>query len=53
MTAVAAMVGFARTLRAAGIAAGPERVNPSAIERSLRPACTKNAGTLGIPTSSV
>ncbi|HEU4542386.1 MAG TPA: VWA domain-containing protein [Jiangellaceae bacterium] len=27
MTAVAAMVGFARTLRAAGIAAGPERVH--------------------------
>jgi hypothetical protein len=34
-------------------AAGPERVNSNAIEVSLTPACTKNAGTLGMPTSSV
>ena len=34
-------------------AAGPERVNSSAIELSLTPTCTKKAGTLGIPTSSV
>jgi hypothetical protein len=34
-------------------AAGPERVNSSAIELSLTPACRKNAGTLGMPTSSV
>jgi hypothetical protein len=30
-----------------------ERVNSSAIELSLTPACTKNAGTLGMPTSIV
>jgi hypothetical protein len=34
-------------------AAAPERVNSSAIELSLTPACTKNAGTLGMPTSIV
>jgi hypothetical protein len=34
-------------------AAGPERVNSKAIELSLTPACTKKAGTLGMPTSSV
>jgi hypothetical protein len=34
-------------------AAGPERVNSSAIEFSLTPACRKKAGTLGMPTSSV
>jgi hypothetical protein len=34
-------------------AAGPERLNSSAIELSLTPACTKNAGTFDIPTSIV
>jgi hypothetical protein len=34
-------------------AAGPERVNSSAIELSLTLAWTKKAGTLGMPTSSV
>ena len=34
-------------------AAGPERVNSSAIKFSLTPACRKNAGTLGMPTSIV
>jgi hypothetical protein len=34
-------------------AAGPERVNSSAIELSLTPAWRKNAGTLGMPTSIV
>jgi hypothetical protein len=34
-------------------AAGPERVNSSAIELSLTPACRKNAGTFGMPTSIV
>jgi hypothetical protein len=34
-------------------AAGPERVNSSAIELSLTPACRKKAGTFGMPTSIV
>jgi hypothetical protein len=34
-------------------AAGPERMNSSAIELSLIPACTKSAGTFGIPISIV
>jgi len=34
-------------------AAGPDRVNSSAIELSLTPAWTKNAGTFGMPTSIV
>jgi hypothetical protein len=32
-------------------AAGPDRVNSSAIELCLTPACRKNAGTLGMPTA--
>jgi hypothetical protein len=34
-------------------AAGPDRVNSNAIELSLTPACRKNAGTFGMPTSIV
>jgi hypothetical protein len=34
-------------------AAGPERENSRAIESSLTPAWTKNAGTFGMPTSIV
>jgi hypothetical protein len=41
-----AEAGFALRDGADGGAAGPERVNASAIELSLTPACRKNAGTL-------
>jgi hypothetical protein len=34
-------------------AAGPDRVNSSAIELNLTPTWRKNAGTFGMPTSTV